>query len=1331
MAETSRIDDFDRDISPLASKKQWISLALMVGLIIAFYAGGSVLINLIGRGTRHGLEVGREGANEEWETVEMIPLEFDMLNMFQDLFDDPDFLDALMDYLDGLSPEEQEEFLENFENILGDISDSLNGGDFDPSMFDDIPPELMGAVLAKLVYHVYPHPDRTWSNEDETFFRSTAHDRYDLTDYNWITATAQKQEDVYMFDAGSDRMFKIKMPVTTEGTTKVIIPTLFPEPRIQDYSLSSSPAVPDGNNQEARIQVSMQGVYYNSKFSGDQVDVPCNISYWLLQSPGDRHPDSWYESNSVDVNAYSSSKQSIYTAGPRDGSTTLSWAQYRSNNPNFDAVVTAIESDPEYIGLNTAYEKIEFMLDYIGQNFALDPFSSARPGDNEDPIEWYAERGVTNYPFEVTGLTVATARALGIAARYTIGYRWNEALASEMGGSFNDPGEDGKLAYPFRIGNTYTWPEFFIPTGSSEGEWMEKDNRINLGEAPDPGEGDPEDLPFTLNVKYDGEWEPDFEGYSRIASIDMEFNYTELGTPVQGKQITIRDATYDNITIGTTTTNAQGLADFTLEMDDLESGPHVLTYSVTYGQEVVANGTIISVVDNVDLYLEPIEPDPVNASEDTSRQFTAQGYCWDPHVDRPVRNAIVELSLFVGGDLAPGGILDPTRGTTDENGNFTIDTRLSGDVLQGTHTVRATFPGAFDLSHIEGLGGMDYIATHAPAYIQVEDEDITLVDPDQKIFNFWINGTAPTDYLIVDRQTDTINITAYTEQGGEPVGGTIEITDYTTGLTLGTFNTQEANGGYGSWIIESGDLINEASFWSVGPRCIEAEWIQGEIKDPSQSTWVIIQDTTELVITSPTTAGSYDLGTPGDSFTLSGYVQDAVTDEKLNNYVVNYNLYDASDVERNDWLSAEEFYLLGSSAIDFQQSGLYFTGDANPGSVYNPYYIQVSFDGIYYLDGQEYEQRNWNPSWNQGEFMSPTVASQENSADLTVTDPEDRGLYLWVNGTAAHSSYNSANLLVVEPGETANLTVQWRYQTLFPEGETVTLRELTSNQVIDTGITDGDGYYQFILPHDGRAGIYRFRVSVQNGSSVVNDTIVMFNNSINIESNISGYDSETDQIIRDFADKGDTVTVTGSLKTYTEERWVGAEIGITILDEFGTSHQNWIDGVTTQVLTYSDNGEFTFAFKISGDAMVGEHYISVYFTGQFVSPGTPSLDYSNSALERTADNETIVVNASSSLTTNYEFDPPESYSYGDTLRIWGALTYDNGTFIEGEDVYIEVLDANWNTVDSALVQTNATIGDNYGYEFTINYPQISRIRVTYQGNSVLFLTGDVATQVVI
>ena len=147
-------------------------------------------------------------------------------------------------------------------------------------------------------------------------------------------------------------------------------------------------------------------------------------------------------------------------SGPVSSGTTETWVQYRSANPDFAAVATGLESDPGFMAATNTYSKITAIITYVGNNFQWNPNDPTRPSSGQDPIEWFCQRKSSDRPFEFSSLIVALARTEGISARYVTGYKWNDELAGIYGGTDT---ENGLTRYPYRIGNTYTWVEAFIP----------------------------------------------------------------------------------------------------------------------------------------------------------------------------------------------------------------------------------------------------------------------------------------------------------------------------------------------------------------------------------------------------------------------------------------------------------------------------------------------------------------------------------------------------------------------------------------------------------------------------------------------------------------------------------------------------------------------------------------------------------------------------------------------------------------------------------------------------------------------------------------------------
>jgi len=1273
--------EFSEDLR-MNAKKQWTSLLIMTVVLIAAFTMSTMLASMLFGGTRRGLTPVKEGIQEDWQEVRMDPIDFDIEADFRELFDALE--DDILNFIQNMTDEQKQQFLENFKDQLGDIIEGVNGGDFDPSMLDGIPPELLGALLAVPIFNLYVDSSKTWTNPEMDMFKITSHDSYNIGDYKWKTTSTMDSVKDYLFDTGSfdERWFKIKIVAKTKATMNVGLPILNPSARIEQYSLESQPEYPVDNKHIVKEQLNMGGVYYNSKF--DNVDTDINVSYNLMRSATDKKSDEWYASKSLDVSDYQGINVGAYTAGPRDADNNqITWAQYRTNNPAFNDLVNEIQVDPNYISANTVYEKIDALLAYIEINFAYDPTFEARPASDEDPIEWFCTYRATNLPLDFAGLAVMAGRALGLCARYTTGYKWNNALS---GDPVPDPEEEGNLAYTFRIMNTYAWPEFYIPVAGG-GLWAEFDNRMVPGSIASKN---------NIFLSFDANLKTEHQVVGRDGAVLIGATCVQTA-PVKNQLITVKDETYDNRTLFTMTTNEHGLATHTLLMTDLESGPHVLLFEAVLGSGKTISNKSLLIVNTPDaqLTLTSINPSTIDVKTNPERAFIANVQLLDTYVNRPIKNAMIDLQLMDGATLIDNGISNVNNRITGNLGTASVTANIHSSVVFGDYSLRAQFNGWFSITEITRK-------------INAETEDslpIRYEDSDAKSVIIAVNGSMTSVPLVLNREKDSLTFSVYAAKGGAPHETTIEIKDIITWATVATVNTDST--GHGSTTVKIG---NYNSTFGMGPRGYFAHW-SGQNFTNTSCIWVIIKAPTTVIVNSPS-GGSYARGDSNANFLISGRVMDTYTSQYISYYQVTFGLRDKNMVDKTDnLLPSSHIYTVGSGTTFAPSDRFYFDGMTEAGPAYNPYRVVVTFNNKWIITNQTLTQRGWNIAWNDQDFADPEFRSTGLSNGLNVTEASLDRLILYINGDIAPDSYDSGNLVILNPSQTATISALWIYQDMPTAGKSIVLSDDHGNITTATLTTGYDGYVHFgVRNTNTQAGVHRFTVSLADDPTMYNKTIVFFNNDVQIKasSNINAPSTAFRGA------SGTLITINGNLTTTSGAPWAWTRVNLHVYDSSNNEQYGWILGNTTYTITSADNGQFKFSFKLADGIKLGQISFKVSFEGVIDYPNSPSVTYTMPAINLTSSAMNVVMIAKTSITLSRTPGPP--YSYGDHLTVSGTLSLDNSSVITGGLVIIEILNS------SGVVATANAYTDGYGYysyEFEIGW-NLAYIRVTYAGNSDLY-----------
>jgi hypothetical protein len=174
-----------------------------------------------------------------------------------------------------------------------------------------------------------------------------------------------------------------------------------------------------------------------------------------------------------------------------------------------------------------------------------------------------------------------------------------------------------------------------------------------------------------------------------------------------------------------------------------------------------------------------------------------------------------------------------------------------------------------------------------------------------------------------------------------------------------------------------------------------------------------------------------------------------------------------------------------------------------------------------------------------------------------------------------------------------------------------------------------------------------------------------------------------------------------------------ANVYLDVYDSNFIQRFNWVIGDTSFLIQPSSNGQFNFSIKMSQDAEVGNISFVVRFNGYFTY--TPTFDYFDNNYAMGSNYLNATVNATTQLTAIR--DPPTSNFYGEEMWINGTLRLDNSTYLSFQSITIEILDSEYNVLNTTIVITDGnTLGHNYSQKYTITWP-IAYVRVTYGGNS--------------
>ncbi len=1297
-----------------AQRQNIIRLLVVSGLILGGYSINTLLTTLLWYANSERYTISEEGSSTDQINADLTPIDYDFQKYLDALFNSSYFdslngseqLDLLgnllgnetLDYLAD-SNMTAEEFMEAYGGDLASMFESLGGGEsFDSSMLDSFPPELALALLARPMYYAYEinHALNPWNNPTDTLFKIAAYDYYNTSSFDWdVSDTLDNAQSLTLESNVNEEKWKIKYPIMANPQVTTGLPAVTPNPRVQEYTPASDPL--SDPSVDLKKQIYLGGMIGEASYSGADVGQFTNLTYNLLYDSNDYESANYYQNLGVTMAQYTGGNLGV-TACLKGPEGTTNWDNYRTTHPFFAIAAAELEATSAFSNADNIYDKTQAVVDYVGANFVYNVQGNSRPGDGEDPIEWLSEVRESKYPFEITSLTVALARLEGLSVRYVSGYNWNDYIAAQFGGVLPDPTEGDLDSYIYRIANSYTWLEVFIPDSVSSGDWVEFDNHFTAT----PTEPTEDELSYVL--KFDGSYNPELAGYDRgtivtPTEIDVEVTATLSGNPLTSMEVVMKDISYNTI-IDSDYTDSNGVVSFTLSLLDMVTGPHVLNFSSVYMGYQFGNVSIVSVVEDFDIYIEDPVPLLVNSSDDPMAMISIQGYVWDPEVNAPVKNAQIIVKGVEKLNSYPGDAIDfipKAVNVSNINGNFSFDISMLG-WLQANYTIYAQFEGDFNISDdiqqfhpaIQSyLSPFEILTTHL-AYI---DEDhygyVNFLDANYIEYTFTVNNTSvvngtsttyPTGPTVGYRNNLTLEFTAQTYWGTDWTAGAISVYDETENIQLANFATNAIDGqGNTTYDLSLAPPAN----WTVGPHLVRIQWTDAPHTAIGRF-WVIIKGNVVVDQTSDVflegrggpTGGKYYInsGTDtayADEFNITGNLRDALTNEPLQNYRINYRMYDNSWAEINpsfielDTLN-EVISHTGGYTADFRFSG---STNVNLGPIHTDSYFIGEWDPVVYG-----WQNSWNSLWSA--YYVSNFANDSSTGFFELSDPTDFTFTAHIDNVRFANAGIPQNRLK-GTGTTIQISCELLHESVGKSGiQVFLLNDTTSGIILGPTASNSNGYsnFTFSFQLSDAEGSYTYRIYLDTGVGIYEDTIeIIYDASANYDFegryNLITFDSATPVPLG----VGESFQISGE---FLNDTWAQSGANVDLID----------NGVVIDSDTTDSNGyvNFTVTFGPGFDAGNHNFLLNVSFPGGFLTDSIivnfdPYLNYTFSPM--------LDGTLFSMLGTTYR-------GKDDTLNFSCILTFQGPPKI-GETVYLY-------DVTSGETQIGSDVTDANGYaEFLI------------------------------
>ncbi|MFX1348334.1 MAG: transglutaminase domain-containing protein [Promethearchaeota archaeon] len=1192
------------------NKKRVIGTVLVAVILISIFAFSTVFFNLLFGSQRPFPS--KEKAKAEEEDPELIkpPFPFDE-DFFQDLFDD-------------LTPEQLQELMDMLPDMLDGNIDDLDLNDFSEALL-----ALLGSLAAeKEIFRVYDY--QLFIDMATKLWRYECFDEY--TGESWHSTAASSVFDFisygeYLSQYSSCDIITIKMPLTPNlGANSMVIPSFFPTPFIMDGSVYAENLDLGSVNLE------------KTDFNCTTIDLqffqedPVNLTYELfgLDLPSN---------NEINNSAVQAQYTPVFIKN-KYLKLPFGIQNYINNYPNIKTHYDALDL---IIGdTDNTFEVANKIRGYLQYNFlspltGMDIFSYNAAPEGRDIVDYFCEQGEGLWSDFATAFCVF-ARAFNVSSRFVDGFN---SFGIEEG--FDT--QEGKDYFAIKYLNLYSWAEIYVPTDvSGNGNWVQ----IDVFEA----------IPYTpFTSEFNISVSADQLSYSRPDVANITAILTSTNSSVNGRTITFNDYTTGQL-IGQSITDSNGEASILVNINNSQVvGPHII--EAAYGLSAV-NYTLFTVLGPIEVNLNSVNPTEVNISDAILPDSTdIQGYVYDPISGLRVESAEVNFILFQKGtNIEVPTAFNPAARNTDLNGDFDGILNLEPSVSSGLYEIRVDFNGTWWID----TPYFNFPFTPIPLITDSSNRlEFNVTEALPLLFDFFINGTTPTDYENPKiNRNDFLNLTAYLQIGPDPIsdGALIDFYDVTQGNPIGSALTSS---GYAQYVYQT-----DAST-TAGPHLIYAKYGANYV----YSYFILDEPISVNLDICPFPLQVNRSTSIGRNFLIHGYLNDISNGNPIKYGLISVFLLDSGIPVSKLILESGSYQLDETGEINLTFSVMEDTDPQN-------YTLRVDFNGQF---GYPY-------FFNLG-FMPNFVDSANGFYDLTVIDPYDINIDFYIDGNPTLPVYDDINLPErYNRGALINFTVNIT-QTGNPVSTgIVTLTDVFTDSLLGShtfNLTD-PGYYEF-YPIDTtlwHAGLHQIRVDYVSGPiTVIETTYVIINETMNIFTSLN-----KNSVLRGSVD---SFTVSGTVQE-SGELLRGLLVNIILLNSTLSDFSAYLIGPSTWIT--NDVGYYQFVNSIDINCPQGEYYIRIDFNG--------TISYTDIFL-----NDFLIHNSSlliplnitagtkiTSLSYYLEYDPfPDSWADGDTLYVLGNLTWDNNNPITGVIINVTIIDE---TYDTIVIYNDVVLTDPYG-----------------------------------
>ena len=740
--------------------------------------------------------------------------------------------------------------------------------------------------------------------------------------------------------------------------------------------------------------------------------------------------------------------------------------------------------------------------------------------------------------------------------------------------------------------------------------------------------------------------------------------YSEIQGPSPNKAVYFYDYSRGDVLIGSDLSDLNGYASINYYVGDYcVSGPNLLYAMLgpqkNYSYFILDDNSTINIISGP-------TPRVINRSGEGATHFNIVGEIYDSTNNSiPISYSEITLMLLKGGSdyssyLAPSEIY-PYQ--TDSTGTFDLTFGVASDTPPGNYTLRIDFNGTIDLSSYpySYLFNLPILATST--YFL---NDLTIEA--EASFLFWINGTTTDDYNHprINRNED-LNLTVYIHTAGnysDPIrdGEIVEFYDVTQdNLPIGSDTTTD---GYAT-------IIYSTNFDTVaGPHLIYATWNNRE-----NYSYFVLNDSISINLDVWPQNRIIDKYNASDTFTIQGYLNDTQNSRPIKYGVISIHLFDGGEI-------GGALRLVSGSYQSNQNGMLYAEFGIESFVPTGNFTLEVWFNGTFIYSSP-------NNLYNEHDFNLPYINSSNNADyELQVYDPNDIGIYLWIDGTPTLPTYYGGDHPErFNRGENITFTVYVRNSTFGPAnfGDIRIYDIFNNSNLLATHPLDiGDGgSHDFILNTSSwHAGLHYIKVNWSSFSSF-NTTYVIINETFTLSSNL-----DNPIILRNV----DSFSVYGTLTDYGVPLR-GLILNIVLLDNT-YSDVSGLYLIGTNALRINNDGSFQFLNSVDLSCPQGVYWLNITFIGDIDDTGisqTGFMVHSNSLIQINVTADTYIVG---NYDTKYYKD---GFYYTDTLSVYGTLYWDNGTTIANSIVNVTIRD-----LSGAILATNTNSTDSFGF-FIISF----------------------------